>query len=588
MDLRNNAKKIAPTLLVIVLGVIVTVFATVQAGKMQRRQSDALFEARAELLVDRVQGRVDQALQSGRDLLALFGSQAEADTVDFQSIVESFSSLKEYRKAIFIWNVDTENDGVTYNGVWQWRAEGSTDLSGLTQNVVLRHFVDQLVERGGMTAIPVPQGFVAAATGELLLFSTFENAVGKTLVVQAIDGAALFQDVAKGRRFQGIEFQAYSLLEDPVSDEELELETAFSAGLQPESDAAEYLISVHSFQLGDQSWNAVLWSEEANFDRDNSRIIMTFSFSVILTVLVAYIVALQSLRTERIAAIVDRRTKALTKANEELASQTKLLKDLNQDLDNSREEAEAANKAKSEFLATMSHELRTPLNSILGFSQIFKDQSLGPLGDNRYADYAKDIHSSGSHLLGVINDVLDIAKLEAGHMSIEYGSVSLAYLLDSARATVAPGMEGKDVELSFSLSDELPEYVRADELRLRQIVINLVSNSAKFTNEGHIRVSLNPAELDGKPAYRLSVEDTGIGIPKDKQPRLFERFSQIDSALSRKHGGTGLGLAICRELAERMGGTIEAVSEVGKGTTMMVTLPLIEVSDADKDDQMLI
>ncbi len=188
----------------------------------------------------------------------------------------------------------------------------------------------------------------------------------------------------------------------------------------------------------------------------------------------------------------------------------------------------------------------------------------------------------------MINDVLDMAKLEAGHMSIEYGSVSLAYLLDSARATVIPAMDGENVKLTFSLSDELPEYVRADELRLRQIVINLVSNSAKFTNEGHIRVSLDPAELGGEPAYRLSVEDTGIGIPKDKQPRLFERFSQIDSALSRKHGGTGLGLAICRELAERMGGTIEAVSEVGKGTTMLVTLPLIEVSDADKDNQMLI
>jgi signal transduction histidine kinase len=265
-----------------------------------------------------------------------------------------------------------------------------------------------------------------------------------------------------------------------------------------------------------------------------------------------------------------------------------MLQNLNRDVEEARRSAETANKAKSEFLATMSHELRTPLNAILGFSQILQEQALGPLGDQRYADYAKDINASGTHLLAIINDILDLAKLEAGKIQIEQNVLSSRMLVGRVITLLSQQADGKGVILDAEFADNMPDYIMGDELRLRQILINLGSNAIKFTNQGAVIFRLHPRPFaTGQPGWVLEVEDTGIGIPEEKQATLFDRFTQVDTALSRRHGGVGLGLAICRELVGQMDGKISVRSMVGVGTTIRVHLPLVEAKKGEADDGMI-
>ena len=237
-----------------------------------------------------------------------------------------------------------------------------------------------------------------------------------------------------------------------------------------------------------------------------------------------------------------------------------------------KEEAERASRSKSEFLANMSHELRTPLNAILGFSEVITDQLFGELGNERYADYARDIHDSGSHLLQVINDILDLSRVEAGKLELELSSVDLTECVEACFRLLRDRAADATVNLSTALCADCATVV-ADELKLKQILINLLSNATKFTPEGG-RVTLS-AQVRKDGGVRIQVADTGIGMAPEDIPTALKPFGQVDSKLSRKFDGTGLGLPISRHLAELHDATLSVESEPGKGTTITLDFPVV-------------
>ncbi|HYG86345.1 MAG TPA: ATP-binding protein [Azospirillum sp.] len=240
------------------------------------------------------------------------------------------------------------------------------------------------------------------------------------------------------------------------------------------------------------------------------------------------------------------------------------------DLIEAKAKAEAAAQAKSAFLNTMSHELRTPLNAIIGFSEIIKDQAMGPLGSPMYLEYAKDIHESGGHLLRIINDVLDMSRIEAGKLRLAPEAIDLGQVVHSCLQMVRDHALKGEVALLDDVS-ALPLAVHADRLAVMKILLNLLSNAVKFTPPGgSARVS---AALEADGTLVLTVADTGVGIAPDALKQVFEPFQQGDMALNRRHGGTGLGLAITRALVELHGGGITLTSEPGQGTTATVRLP---------------
>ena len=228
-----------------------------------------------------------------------------------------------------------------------------------------------------------------------------------------------------------------------------------------------------------------------------------------------------------------------------------------------------ANRLKSEFLANMSHELRTPLNGIIGFAEFLVDEIPGPLNDKQ-REYLQDILNSGNHLLQLINDVLDLSKIEAGKMDLSPERFSLAGAVEDSLTVIHSLARQKRIHVSSTVAPEIGE-VLLDRAKLRQVLYNLLSNAVKFTDEGGA-VSIAAAPLDGD-RFRLRVTDTGIGIRQEDFRRLFVEFQQLDSGSSRRFQGTGLGLALTRKILEIQGGTIEVESEVGKGSTFTVVLP---------------
>jgi PAS domain S-box-containing protein len=237
-------------------------------------------------------------------------------------------------------------------------------------------------------------------------------------------------------------------------------------------------------------------------------------------------------------------------------------------------EVEAASLAKSNFLANISHELRTPLNAIIGFSEIMQNQMLGPIENATYLGYASDIYDSGTHLLGLINEILDLSKAEAGRMEINDEFVDVPVLVERCVATLRPQADKARIILGSVASNELPA-LRSDRARLRQILVNLLSNAIKFTPErGKVTVT---ASIDADRRFAISVVDTGIGMSPEQIPIALEPFRQIDSALNRAHGGTGLGLPLTKRLIELHGGTLEIASVLGRGTTVTVRFPRARV-----------
>ncbi len=243
------------------------------------------------------------------------------------------------------------------------------------------------------------------------------------------------------------------------------------------------------------------------------------------------------------------------------------------DLVEARDAADAANVAKSQFLANMSHEIRTPLNGVLAMAEVMDRGDLAPAQRDRLAV----VRQSGEQLLSVLNDVLDLSKIEAGKLELEIHDFDLERVAQSVRDAFTVVATGKGLELDVEVTAEAAGVWRGDGDRLRQIVNNLVSNALKFTSEGQVTARFELADAGG---IRLSVSDTGIGIPADKMGALFEKFTQADSSTTRRYGGTGLGLAICRELAQLMAGSISVASEEGKGSTFYAELPLIRGGEA--------
>lgn len=248
------------------------------------------------------------------------------------------------------------------------------------------------------------------------------------------------------------------------------------------------------------------------------------------------------------------------------------LTQLNERLTSANRALEVANQVKADFLATTSHELRTPLTSIIGFSRLLVDGYVTDVAEQR--DFLGEVHRSALHLLSLVDDILDLSRIEAGRLEINVESVDLAFLIAEVATLTRVQADQKGLALLTDAPADLP-LVRVDRSRMRQILLNVIGNAIKFTEHGAIHVMAARQSDDAR--VRVDVADTGIGIARDKQPLLFEKFRQLDASHTRKHGGTGLGLAISKALVERMGGRIALLSEgPGKGTTVTLTIPAVK------------
>ncbi|MEH2054087.1 response regulator [Nostoc sp.] len=281
--------------------------------------------------------------------------------------------------------------------------------------------------------------------------------------------------------------------------------------------------------------------------------------------------------------LVKQSNEELQQLNEELEEKAELLEAQNQEVARKNQEVEGArqsleekaeqlalsSKYKSEFLANMSHELRTPLNSLLILARLLADNSLNNLTDKQ-VEYSRTIYSAGNDLLELINDILDLAKIESGTMSLDIEQIALADLETSLEQTFRQVAHNKELSFTIELDEKLPPTIYNDSKRLQQVLKNLLANAFKFTEQGSVKLQI--AQVDNS-MIAFAVSDTGIGIPAEKQKIIFEAFQQADGTTSRKYGGTGLGLSISRELAQLLGGRIEIVSEPGEGSTFTLFLP---------------
>jgi PAS domain S-box-containing protein len=253
-------------------------------------------------------------------------------------------------------------------------------------------------------------------------------------------------------------------------------------------------------------------------------------------------------------------------------------KRIEQELKEARDMADRANRSKSAFLANMSHEIRTPMNAILGFSEILLSQIKNP----KHSEYLRTIVSSGKILLSIINDILDLSKIEAGRLELLYEPVDITHILEEIKMVFSQKVKEKNLRFILDIENDSQKGFILDEVRLRQVILNIVGNAIKFTEKGHVRVGMStktnqidPEKMD----LMIEVEDTGIGIPEAEQKRIFDAFIQQSSQNVKKYGGTGLGLAICRRLVEKMNGAITLESVQGKGSTFRVVINNLETYD---------
>ncbi len=255
----------------------------------------------------------------------------------------------------------------------------------------------------------------------------------------------------------------------------------------------------------------------------------------------------------------------------------------NRELDIAREAAEEANQSKSIFLANMSHEIRTPMNAILGFTEILS----GLIDDEQHLEYLSAIQTSGKSLLGLINDILDLTKVETGKLELEYEAVDVQSVFLEMKHVFSQRIRDKGIDFIIDIDESLPSVLILDEVRMRQVLLNLVGNAVKFTDGGYIKLSVYnryPEEDRSKLDLVFSIADTGIGIPEDQMEKIFDAFEQQKGQSFAQYGGTGLGLAITKKLIEMMKGEISVESEVGKGSTFNVVLKHVDVASVSKSE----
>lgn len=262
----------------------------------------------------------------------------------------------------------------------------------------------------------------------------------------------------------------------------------------------------------------------------------------------------------------------LQQTNEELEERTLMLEERNNEIRRKAEELELSTKYKSEFLANMSHELRTPLNSILLLSRLLSENNEKNLNEDQ-VEYARVIQSSGGGLLGLIDEILDLSKIEAGKMELEYLDINISEIAEDMAALFTPVAKNKKLDFHINIQDGVPAHIETDKVRLEQIIKNLISNALKFTSEGSVSFGIKICDSN-ESLLCFIVKDTGIGIPKDKQHLIFEAFQQADGSTKRKFGGTGLGLSISRELTRLLGGDMHVNSVVGEGSEFILRVPL--------------
>jgi signal transduction histidine kinase len=269
---------------------------------------------------------------------------------------------------------------------------------------------------------------------------------------------------------------------------------------------------------------------------------------------------------------VSKRTKQLEDANNELQILNDELTLRRQEADEAKKQADAATRAKSDFLASMSHELRTPLNSIIGFCEVLQKRMFGQLTEKQ-AEFVGYVIGSGKHLLELINDILDLSKVEAGKVELELTTFNLPETLDASLFMLKEKALKHGIAMKLDIAPGADTAIEADMRRVKQILFNLLSNAVKFTPDGG-SVHVTARRGSDGDFVEISVSDTGIGIKEDDMPRLFKEFSQIESSYDKKYEGTGLGLALTRRLVELHGGRIWVESEYGKGSRFSFTIPL--------------
>jgi len=329
--------------------------------------------------------------------------------------------------------------------------------------------------------------------------------------------------------------------------------------------------------IGDRSWRLLIAASHEYVGQHRSSAPMgAFLFGLVITVLLTQRFRMLETERSRVEATVVERTHELTLANRALAHEVEGRETLRAAAERARDEAEKANCVKSEFLANMSHEIRTPMNGVLGLADILGATELS----GEQEELASGIRESAESLLAIIDDILDLSKLEAGKLAIDPVPLDIRVVIRQIKTLFAPAMEERSLDFRVTISDRVPERVVGDAVRIRQVLINLLGNAMKFTAEGSVRLCVDADHGPDAVELRFEVSDSGVGMTEESLALIFEPFTQGDSSTTRRFGGTGLGLTICRQLVVAMGGAISVKSELGAGSTFRFNLPL-ESADSE-------